>query len=222
MVDQFLQDLEQYKKAHIAEAKAIAEASQGAVYPFDLLARAVLNRSMSLTSGFITLMRLDNFVSAAPLIRLQLDNHLRFAAGWLVSDPHDFAVKILEGTQVRHLKTRDGKKMTDRFLVEEFAREHPWIESVYENTSGYVHLSDKHLYANVRDMDDVSKTITFTVSATDEHLPEEIKVEAIMAFAEITKLVLHRAYSWRYTKENPPVVNGTPLTTRLRSPLSVD
>ncbi|GAI50023.1 unnamed protein product, partial [marine sediment metagenome] len=48
------------------------------------------------------------------------------------------------------------------------------------------------------------RTSTYKISDRDEHLPEEIKVEAIKAFAEITRLVLHTAYSWRCTKENPP------------------
>ena len=65
-----LHDLEKSNDAHQKEGEAIMKAFEGALYPFDLLAIAVLNRSMSLTSGFISLMRRDNFVAAAPLIRL--------------------------------------------------------------------------------------------------------------------------------------------------------
>ncbi len=180
------------------------KASEGVLYPFDLLAIAVLNRSMSLTSGFITLMRRDNFVAAAPLIRLQLDNFLRFGAGWLVSDLHKFATEILGGTAVKKLKTRDDKRMTDHFLVEHFSKEYHWISSVYDNTSGYIHLSEKHMFVNVVDVNSEERTSTYKISDRDEHLPEKIKLEAIKAFAQITKLVLHRAYSWKYTKANPP------------------
>lgn len=204
MITQLLNNLETSKNAHLKEGEAITKAFGGALYPFDLLAFAVLNRSMSITSGFITLMRKDNFVAAAPLIRLQLDNFLRFAAGWLVSDPHKFAVEVLEGIAIKNLKTKDGHKMTDRFLVEHFSKEYDWIQNVYEKTSGYIHLSDKHMFVIVTDVNSKEKTITCRISDKDEHLPKEVKVEAIKAFSEITKILLHRVYSWRYTKENPP------------------
>jgi len=202
MITQLLNNLETSKNAHLKEGEAITKAFGGALYPFDLLAFAVLNRSMSITSGFITLMRKDNFVAAAPLIRLQLDNFLRFAAGWLVSDPHKFAIEVLEGTAIKNLKTKDGHKMTDRFLVEHFSKEYDWIQNVYEKTSGYIHLSDKHMFVIVTDVNSKEKTITYRISDKDEHLPKEVKVEAIKAFSEITKILLNRVYSWRYTKEN--------------------
>lgn len=204
MIAQLLEDLEKSNKVHLYEGKAVLEAFGGAMYPFDLLTIAVLNRSMSLTSGFVTLMRLDNFVSAVPLIRLQLDNYLRFAAGWLVSDLHEFAIKVLTGVHIKELKTRNGKKMTDGFLVKEFSKEHKWIERVYKNTSGYIHLSEKHMLINVVELDTAERSEVIKISDKDDHVPEHLKAEAIMAFAEITKLVLHRVYSWRYTKDNPP------------------
>ncbi len=204
MIDYFLNNLKKLNDAHLKEGEAITKAFGGAVYPFDLLTFAVLNRSMSLVSGFITLMRSDNFVASAPLIRLQLDNFLRFGAGWLACDPHKFATAILKGIFVKNLKTRDGKKMTDRFLVNHFSKEYDWISSVYNNTSGYIHLSEKHMFVNVTDVNSKERTSTYKISDRDEHLPEEIKVEAIKAFVDITKLVLNRAYSWRCTKENPP------------------
>lgn len=203
MIIQLLEDLEKLNDAHLEQGKAIMKAFGGAVYAFDLLSFAVLNRSMSLTSGFITLMRKDNFVAAAPLIRIQLDNFLRYVAGWLVSDPHGFAVKILSGKHIKNIKTKEGKRMTDRFLVDEFSKEFKWIKSVYKNTSGYIHLSDKHMLINITELDSKQRTITSKISDKDDHIPEKFKVEAVVAFTEITKLVLYRTNSWRYTKDNP-------------------
>lgn len=206
--DELLRNLGQMRKAHLDEAKAIIEAFGGAIYAFDLLAYAVLNRSMSLTSGFTMLMRADNFVAATTLVRPQLDNFLRFAAGWLVADPHEFATEILRGTPVRDQKTGDGHRMTDRFLVGYFKAEHPWIERVYEETSGFIHLSDKHMLMNVQSTDASERSATFVISDKHTHVPPAARAEAIMGFAEITKLVLHRAFSWRRTKEDPPGFKG--------------
>jgi hypothetical protein len=198
-----LEDLEKLNNAHLEQGKTIEKAFGGAVYAFDLLSFAVLKRSMSLTSGFITLMRKDNFVAAVPLIRIQLDNFLRYATGWLVSDPHEFAAKILSGEHIRNIKTKEGKRMTDRFLVDEFSKKYKWIKSVYENTSGYIHLSDKHMLINITELDSKQRTTTFKISDKDDHIPEKFKVEAVMAFTKITELVLHRTYSWQYSKDNP-------------------
>jgi len=203
MIIQLLNNLEKLNYEHLEQGKAIGKAFGGAFYPFDILSFAVLNRSTSLTSGFITLMRKGNFIAAAPLIRIQLDNFLRYAAGWLVTDPHKFAVKILSGEHIRNIKTKEGKKMKDCFLVDEFSKEYKWIKSVYENTSGYIHLSDKHMLINITELDSKQRAATYKISDKDEHMPEKFKVEAVMAFTEITKLVLHRAYSWRCTKDNP-------------------
>jgi len=203
MLAQLLEELEKLNNAHLEQGEAIGKAFGGAVYAFDLLSFAVLNRSMSLTSGFITLMGKDNFIAAAPLIRIQLDNFLRYAAGWLVSDPHEFAVKILSGEHISNIKTKEGKRMTDRFLADEFSKEYKWIKSVYKNTSGYIHLSDKHMLINITELDSKQGTTTSKISDKDDHIPEKFKVEAVMAFTKITELVLHRTYSWRYTKDNP-------------------
>jgi hypothetical protein len=203
MIIQLLDNLEKLNDVHLEQGDAIRKAFGGAFYEFDMLSFAVLNRSMSLTSGFITLMRKDNFIAAAPLIRIQLDNYLRYAAGWLVSNPHGYVVKILSGEHISNIKTKEGKRMTDRFLVNEFSKEHKWIKSVYKNTSGYIHLSDKHMYMNIIKLNSKQRSATYKISDKDEHIPEKFKVEAVMAFTEITKLVLYRAYSWRYTKDNP-------------------
>ena len=203
MIDTLLQRLEELNRAHLEEGIAIMEAFGGTVYPFDLLAYAVLNRSISLTSGFIMLMRADNFVAATTLVRPQLDNFLRFAAGWLVADPHKFATEILGGIPVKKQKTQDGHWMNDRFLVDSFKTEHPWIERVYRETSGFIHLSEKHMLMTVESTNAGERSVPLSISDTHKHIPSEAKAEAIMGFSEITKLVLHRIYSWRYTKENP-------------------
>jgi len=203
MIIQCLNDLEKLNRTHLEQGEAIRKAFGGAIYPFDLLSFAVLNRSMSLTSGFITLMRKDNFVAAVPFIRIQLDNYMRYAAGWLVSDPHEFAKKILSGEHISNIKTKEGKKMKDCFLVSEFSKEYKWMKNVYKNTSGYIHLSDKHIGVSIIELDSKQRASTFKISDKDSHIPENFKVEAVMAFIEITKLILHRAYSWRYTKDKP-------------------
>ena len=49
MTDTLLQKLEELNSAHFDEGRAIMKAFGGTFYPFNLLAYAVLNRSISLT-----------------------------------------------------------------------------------------------------------------------------------------------------------------------------
>jgi len=203
MIEKLLSKLETLNKAHLNEGMAVMKGFGGALYPFDLLTCAVLNRSMSLTSGFITLVRAKNYVAATTLVRPQLDNFLRYAAGWLVADPHAFAAEILRGTPVKKQKTADGSLMTDRFLIDHFKKEHAWIDRIYRETSGFIHLSEKHMLMNITEIDNLKRTATFSISDKHSHVPPEIRAEAITCFTQITTLVLHRVYSWRFTKDNP-------------------
>ena len=203
-MEELLNKLETLNEAHLDEGIAVMKAFGGAVYPFDLLTLGVLNRSMSLTSGFAILMRAENYLAAATLVRPQLDNFLRYAAAWLVADPHAFATQILRGTPVKKQKTANGALMTDRCLVDHFKKDHAWMERVYNETSGFIHLSEKHLLMNVTETDGPNGRATFSISDKHSHVPREMRAEAVMAFGEITRLVLHRVYSWRISKENPP------------------
>lgn len=199
-----MKQLEELNKAHLDEGLKVMQADNGAAYPFDILTTGVLNRSMSLTSGFVTLMRKENYLAAVTLVRPQLDTFLRYAAGWLVADPHIFATEILEGKPVKDMKTRDGARMTDGFLADYFSSEYSWIANVYKETCGFIHLSEKHLLINVKYTNSEERTPTFTISDRHPHTPMETRAEAVLCLADITKAVLHRVYSWRCTKENPP------------------
>src|SRR6516162_5203015 len=68
---------------------------------------AALNRSISLVHGFCTLIP-DNYISAASLVRLQLDSAVRFTALWLVEDREEFAKNVSSGQQINRVKDRDG------------------------------------------------------------------------------------------------------------------
>ena len=149
-----------------------------------------------------------NFTCAASLLRLQLDSALRFSASFIVEDPHEFALAILDGQHVRRLIDRNGKKMTDRYLLEQLTDDYPWIESVYENTSGYIHLSSKHMQNSFTDLDEAGRSLMLSVSATDKPLPDEIYTEAIDAFHQATNILLRYVEGWAFTKDHPERVQA--------------
>ncbi len=87
-IEEAIAILSEANELHLDLGKKMSEAYEGAIYPMDLLAAAVLNRSLYLIHGISRLVLDRNYISAVPLLRLQLDNVLRFHAAWLVDEPH--------------------------------------------------------------------------------------------------------------------------------------
>jgi hypothetical protein len=202
-VAEAVQDLRSSKKAHLDIFRYMMK---DAFFPVDFLAVATLNRSLCLIAGFCTLIESKNMVAAAPLFRMQLDNCLRFSAAWLVEKPHDFALRVLEGVPIRKLKDQAGNEMTDKHLVETLAADYPWIKPTYEKSSGYVHLSEKHIFNCMSMVSEKEGTIDMKISDEDAFIPDHIYLEVIAAFAEATKIVLKFAHGWAFTKNNPKAV----------------
>ena len=146
VIDERLKFLEESRHSHFN----ITEILSGQIEPIDIYAFMVLKRSISLVFGFVEIIRKKNFLCAAPLIRLQIDNLLRFRAAFLVENQSQFVVDVLQEKQVRKLKDRLGKNMTDNYLQDALGSEYSWLKETYQNTSGYIHLSEKHFYNTLR------------------------------------------------------------------------
>lgn len=183
----------------------IAKAHGGAIYPLDLLTTAVLHRSMSLISGFCAMIEAKNFICAAPLLRLQIDNLLRFYAAFLVSDPHEFAMEVFRGKHVRDLLDAQGRKMTDRYLVSHLSKECDWIERVYEHTSGYIHLSSKHIFNTLKGEEGAQGKISMCAGPEDTYIPDDLRLEAVEGMVAVTKTLNKYLEGWGFTKDNPSV-----------------
>lgn len=194
---QALQNLRNLKEDHKFIGKFLLKEQ---FFPPDILAVAVLNRSMCLLSGFAALVEARNLVAAGPLVRFQLDNALRFFAASLVDSADDFAWRVLEGNLIRKMKDRNGNPLTDQYLVQTLASQRPWITSVYDATSGYVHFSEKHIFNCLR-LNDERGSFQMKISDVDEFVPEGIYLEAIGAFTEATKLTLELVHKWAFQKD---------------------
>jgi hypothetical protein len=204
-VKSHLEHLEALRVEQSGVGKQMLEAHNRALYMFDLLAIAALNRSAGLCSGFRQLIRSRNFICAAPLIRLQIDNALRLYAGSIVRDPRGYALSVLKGESVRRLKDRHGNLMRDDYLVRGVSDEFPWVPNVYANTSAYVHLSEKHMFNATQPIDPAEGRVRLKVSATDFDLPAAIYVEACEAMCAATAMVTRYARAWVFSKANPRI-----------------
>jgi hypothetical protein len=176
------------------------------LYPLDLLAAGALNRSVALCSGFRALIEARNYICSASILRLQIDTALRFYAAFLVDDPHEFTGSVLKGIPVRKMKDQKGKLMSDALLVSCLPAKYSWVLKVYEKTSGYIHLSEQHIFQALESLDAEERALRIKVSATDKELPEKVYCEVIEAFCAATEMFLHYVEGWIFTKDNPDLV----------------
>jgi hypothetical protein len=199
------------KLVSLEEAQAniwlrMLRAYRGALYPLDLLAIGALNRSAAQCAGFRNLVRSRNCICAASILRLQLDTALRFYAAFLVANPHTFASAVLKGTPVKRLKDKTGNPLHDTYLVSCLSKQYPWVAKVYQKTSGYIHLSEQHIFQAIESVEEQERVIKIKMSAEDKELPEQTYVEAVEAFCSATKVFHHYVEGWIVTKDNPEAV----------------
>lgn len=197
-MSQFSERMERLKEADqevVELAMAIMKADSGRFYSLDLLVFAALNRSRVNVHGFRNLMELGNYFAATPFVRMQLDSALRLFATTLVNNPNDLAKKILDGESIRKLKDRSESKMNDAYLLSKFAETEPWVTKVYESGSGFIHLSNKHIFGLFSGSGE-SGVFQIAIGPTQENIPEEFRVEAVAAITHITKLIIDLCNRW--------------------------
>lgn len=104
------------------------------------------------------------------------------------------------------MKDRQGVLMNDSYLVKMLAGEYPWVKRLYEETSGYVHLSDKHLYNST-----IAANVSELQMAAYPHdiaIPDSARLEAIKAMFEINVANYQYIYGWKESKAQRPDVVG--------------
>ena len=199
-IDTCFDELSALNKELLSLAGRVAKADEGNVFAVDLMTMAVVNRALELSEGFKLLVKNEHFLCAAPLLRLQLDNLLRYSAVWLVEKPHDFCMEVFKGTPIKKLKDASGKKMMDYYLVEKLSNEIKWIKSVYEKTCGYVHFSEEHFHKIITSADD-DGSFSMGVAGYSKPVPESAMIEAAEAFNAATMELMKYVYGWLKKKD---------------------
>ena len=164
-------------------------------HPMGLVGDAAFKRYFDLSDGFVMLIKNKNLTCAAPLIRVHLDTVLRIFALSIAGDQDEFAKAMLGGEHIRRMKDKDGKKMTDKHLVQLLSKQYHWIGEVYEESSGYIHMSNKHIYLAIHPKNAGE-------GSTDNKLPDVVYLRAIDKFREITRPLLRRMHEWVLEKHN--------------------
>lgn len=155
------------------KAKELFAQKGDSLYVLDFIVFGALKRSLSLGSGLLALIDAKNIVCARAILRMHLDTVSRLCAYTYVQDAEGMAKEILGGKLLRKFKARDGNTLTDNYLIEQLAKQFPWIRKVYDFTSGYVHFSERQFFDTVYSLgSDEERTVQLSIGRTDNKYPE--------------------------------------------------
>ena len=147
---------------------------------------ASADRCLNLIDGFTDMLRKRNLTCVGALLRLQMDNCMRSYAAFIAKDKETVIDCIISGYSINKQLSKDGTKMTDGYLKRELSKVDTRFADVYNQASGYIHLSEKAFYQTVVKVEDDS--IEWQVG---RELPEKrnpVLIEAADAFIHFVKL----------------------------------
>lgn len=197
-----IRGLEEQKTSQLALVTRCLDGSNKNFYLEDILVIAALNRSVSNIDSFIHSAIQKNYLTLGSLVRLQLDSVLRLSALWLVADRHDFTRRVIKGEEIRKIKDRDNQQLTDRYLCNLLSRAHnaQWIVQVYKQTSGFIHLSEKHLLTIFSKID--TENLSAEICVNGKGVVDESYIQqGALYMLRITEILAYYVEGWIATKD---------------------
>ena len=152
----------------------------------DLFFCAAADRCIRLIDGFIPMLRNRNLTCAGVLLRMQMDNCMRTYAAFIAEDRNAVVNCIIDRNPINKRKDVNGKKMMDGYLKDELTKMDPLFSRVYDNASGYVHLSEKAFYQTVANCE--NNTIGLGIGTPLPEKRNETLVEGAAAYIHFVKL----------------------------------
>ena len=171
------------------------------MYPMDMVIIGIVKRCLSTTSALEKLVLEWNMTCSRAVLRMQLDTVLRLSAFWLSPDLQKMAMDVMGGKQINKTKDRDNCKMTDSYLSRKLGERFDWIPRVYKYTSGYIHLSERHLFDPIREINDKEGTVNFVINDKDYNFPEFSWVELVNCATECLQIIKYFLDKYRQSKD---------------------
>lgn len=174
--------------------------SDGNLYVMDLYILGIVKRTLSNIKAMGLLIESWNLLAARTMLRTHIDTAIRLHAAWLVNDLNEFATDVLNGKQIDRMSDRNGQQMKDKHLINMLINDYPWLKTVYDNLSGYIHLSDSHIISTIREIEDNGK-FSIRLSEYDFDYPETSWTEVLECFNELTGMVIGHLGSYSEGKQ---------------------
>lgn len=149
-LDTYVKQLHKLRKEAVSIASGIIGET---LCTDDLFFCASVDRCIRLIDGLIPMLKDRNLTCVGVFLRMQMDNCMRTYAAFIAEDRKAVIQCILDGTPIKNLKDTNGNKMFDGYLKDQMTKIDPIFPAVYDNASGYVHLSEKAFYQTVDSCD---------------------------------------------------------------------
>lgn len=172
------------------------------VYSIDLFILGALNRILSVSSGFRKLMDDRNLLCSAALLRMQIDTSARVNALRFVENSDELCRSVIDGGRFDKHKDSTGNKLRDGYLISKLNKQYGWVAEVYRETSGFVHLSERHIYASMSKLNDETRSIVLSVGASDVDRPDSDYFELLDAFIEANRMACEIFISYIRFRKN--------------------
>lgn len=192
--------LRNQQNTHYTLFEEMRSVPSGYIYITDLIVEALLNRSLNLVDAIINLINQWNFISAAPLLRLQIDNLLKLIHLALNENREEICLKILKGIRFDKIKDTNGKFLKDIYLREQAKQLYPWLDKVYEETSKLIHFSEKHCYSTITSINNKNRTIEYFFGVGSPHWPKKEIENFLDALLCVNDELLKVIKGWVITK----------------------
>lgn len=156
---------------------ALIEAHQkfnevGCFPPIDFYVDTVLKRAMVINGAYVKLAKTNNYIAAAPYIRMQMDNCINLGAGAMVKDILAYINHFLSGKELYKFKDERKNSLYEKYIVQEMNKRYGSFKQAYEHYNMEVHLSVGHFFmAHYMDEDNSMK---LTLEHGYYHKEEEI------------------------------------------------
>lgn len=197
-LSEYLSDLDKIKEDISVHGKKLLN-GDSKMCLFDTFCIAQLNRSLNLVDAFITLARMDNYITSFALVRLHLDTLLRLYAVKLTQQNVNHVVEeILNGKSIN--KFKDGttnKPLSDTYLKDKISENenYIWVKETYEKTSGFIHFSDNILRAsNLGDSSNMK--LSHSIKVGSDFIIDLDKKIACVQMIKITEGILEFINKW--------------------------
>lgn len=201
--EQLLTEIDNKSKAIINMGKQL-NAITPQMETFDFLLIAALNRTVNISKAYTTLIRDNNFIAAAPLVRINIDTLLRLYASIISEfDRNTFASKVMDGELIKKMKLKGTKKyLRDDTLYLELSKTEgmEWVEDIYKAGSSFIHLEKSHIFSSLKIADDKERIVNMTIGFHDAFIPESEKFGSTVWMNKIIDSIIQQAQIWMYEK----------------------
>lgn len=201
--EQLLTEIDNKSKAIINMGKQLT-AITPKIETFDFLLIAALNRTVNISKAYTTLIRDNNFIAAAPLVRINIDTLLRLYASIISEyDRNTFASKVMGGELIKKMKLNGTKiKLDDRTLYLEISKVEgmEWVKDIYQAGNSFVHLEKSHIFSSLKIADETERTINMSIGFHDAFIPESEKNGSAVWMNKIVDSIIQQAQIWMYEK----------------------